>query len=113
MSLAPLIAGTSSLTTVGRGAGMVVGAGLRGARAIYNSAATYCRRHPQWCLASGGIGAVAGMIQSGQLPPVKRRRRRGISASDLSKFRRVASFLYRWGPMCAGGARKPRRAKCR
>lgn len=95
---------------IGRGAGLVVGRGIGMATTAARSAMTYCRRHPAWCASIGGLAAVESMIGSGQLPPIKRRRRKGISASDLSKFRRVASFLYKWGPMCQG-ARKPRRGK--
>jgi hypothetical protein len=97
-------------------AGRVAGrlGGALSARGLYASAMSYCRRHPAWC-STIGIAGVVELIQSGSLPPIKRRRRRGISASDLSKFRRVAGFLYKWGPMCATGA-KPRarttRARC-
>jgi hypothetical protein len=106
-------AGTSLAPTIGRGLGIAAGAGLAGARRIASSAVTYCRRHPTWCATIGGTAAVEGLIRGGQLPPIKRRRRKGISASDLSKFRRVAGFLHKWGPMCQG-ARRPRRSKtCR
>jgi len=92
------------LPAVGRLAGPL-GAALTG-RGVMASAMTYCRRHPAWC-ATIGLTGVAELVRGGSLPPVKRRRRKGISASDLSKFRRVAGFLYKWGPMCSTGA-KPR-----
>jgi hypothetical protein len=84
--------------------------GQMGARSIYNSAMSYCRRHPQWC-ASIGIGGVVQLITAGSLPPIKRRRRRGISAGDLSKFRRVASVLHRWAPLVTGAKPRARRAR--
>jgi len=105
-------AGLAALPTIARGAGLAVGAGVRGARAVARSASIYCRRHPAWCASVGGLAAVAGMVETGQLPPVRRRRTRGISGTDLNRFRRVASFLRAWGPMCASGAARPRRRKC-
>ena len=84
--------------------------GAMGARSIYNSAMSYCRRHPAWC-ASIGIGGVVQLITAGSLPPIKRRRRRGISAGDLSKFRRVASVLHRWAPLVTGARPRARRAR--
>jgi hypothetical protein len=32
------------------------------------------------------------------LPPIKRRRRKGITPRDLSSFRRVASLIKSYGP---------------
>jgi len=92
------------LPTIGRailpGAGALVGgiagAGVRSARAITNSAVTYCKRHPQWCSTIGGIAAIEAMIGQGQLPVIKRGRGRGISASDLRKFKRVSRVLSRY-----------------
>lgn len=100
---------TQILPGVGRVAGKL--GGSISLRAIYASAMSYCRRHPAWCSAIGITGVVE-LITSGSLPPMKRRRRKGISASDLSKFRRVAGFLYKWGPMCQSTP-KPRRAPAR
>lgn len=57
------------------------------------SAGIYCRRHPQWCVQVGGIGNVAQLVAGGQLPRIKRRRRRGITPKDLQSFRRVANLI--------------------
>ena len=78
--------------------GAVVRTGIRGARSITNSAISYCRKHPAWCSTIGGIAAVEGLVGSGQLPIVKRRRARGISASELRSFRRVARFFRGYCP---------------
>lgn len=78
---------------LGAGAGMVVGAVSLGARTVARSAITYCRRHPAWCAQIGGTSAIAAMISGGQLPPIKRRRARGISASQFRAFRRVHQVL--------------------
>lgn len=96
----------AGLPALGRGLGFAAGAGLAGARNVARSAMAYCRRHPQWCSTIGGLAAVEALVSSGQLPAIKRRRRKGISASDLSKFRRVASILHKWSPMVTG--KKPR-----
>jgi len=82
-----------------------------GMRGLGASAVDYCKRYPQWCMSlPQGMGTILAMLRAGQLPKIKRRRRRGISASDLSKFRRVAGFLHKWGPMCGPGhARAPRK----
>lgn len=97
--------------TVGRGAGIMVGAGMAGMRRVANSAATYCRRHPQWCATVGGLAAVEGLVRNGQLPVIKRRRARGISGTELKNFKRVSKTLSKWcktpPPM------KRRAAKCR
>lgn len=78
---------------IGAGAGMVVGAVGLGARTVMRSATTYCRRHPAWCAQIGGTAAIAAMIQGGQLPTIKRRRARGISATEFRGFRRVHNVL--------------------
>lgn len=75
--------------TLGIGAGMVV----LGARTVYRSASIYCRRHPAWCAQIGGTAAIASMIQGGTLPPIKRRRARGISPSEFRGFRKVHKVL--------------------
>jgi len=95
--------------------GNVAVMGSMGLRTAMRAAATYCKRQPMWCSSlPGGLGSVAQMVMNGQLPAIKRRRRRGISATDLAKFRRVATFLHKWGGMVGGAARAPRRtrAKC-
>lgn len=78
--------------------GAVIGMGVRGATAIARSAMTYCRRHPQWCATIGGTAAVSAMIQSGQLPTIRRRRGRGITPKDLRSFRRVANLVRGYCP---------------
>lgn len=98
-----------SINDMGPKAGVVVNMG----RGVAAAALWYCRKYPMWCASlPSGLGSVLAMVKSGTLPKPKRRRRRGISAGDLQKFRRVAGFLHRWGPMCAG-ATKPRRAPAR
>jgi len=84
----------------GGGGGMIggmIGGGLgaagRGISAAARGASTLCAKYPQWCLGVGGLGVVANMIQSGQLPAPRRRRRRGITARDLQSFRRVANLV--------------------
>lgn len=86
------------LGSVGRGVARVGGAVVGSARNLYRSAASYCRKHPSWCQTVGGIAAVEAMISRGELPPVKRRRGRGISATELKNFKRVAKFT---GKYCA------------
>lgn len=91
-----------SLSGMGRllpGAGAVAGAvgvGIRGAKTLYRSAASYCRKHPGWCQTIGGIAAVEAMIARGELPPIKSRRGKGISATELKNFRRVARFTSKY-----------------
>lgn len=81
-------------------------------RAAMSSAAAYARKYPTWVgTLPQGMGTVAQMILNGQLPPIKRRRRRGISASDLSKFRRVASFLHKWAPIARHTPTRARAAR--
>jgi hypothetical protein len=88
----------------------VVAGGSMALRGAMRAASVYCRRYPMWCSSlAGGLGSVAQMVLNGQLPPVKRRRRKGISAGDLQRFRRVATFLHRWGPMAGSAA--PRRTR--
>lgn len=79
--------------TVGRAAGIAVGAVSLGVRAVSRSAAAYCRRNPAWCAQIGGVAAVAALVQNGQLPPMRRRRARGITASEFRGFRRVHATL--------------------
>lgn len=93
-SLPPLIRGATTLGTVGA----VGGYAVRGARAIAASASYYCRKYPAWCSTIGGLAAVEAMVGNGQLPPIKRRRRKGITPRDLSSFRRVASLIKSYGP---------------
>lgn len=88
MAMLPSLGGT-----VGAVAGTVVGAAVLGARTIYRSASIYCRRHPAWCAQIGGTAAIAGMIQQGTLPPIKRRRARGISPGEFKGFRKVHKVL--------------------
>lgn len=104
MASLPRIAGI-----LGGAAGTVVGAVTLGARTVMRSATTYCRRHPAWCAQIGGTAAIAAMIQGGQLPPIKRRRARGISPSEFRGFRRVHKVL---SGFCAPRMRV-RRAKVR
>jgi hypothetical protein len=78
--------------------GMVV----RGAGAAARGAVAWCRRNPAWCSSIGGTAAVAGMIESGQLPMPRRRRGRGISGRDLRAYRRVHNLL---AGFCAPKAR--------
>jgi hypothetical protein len=87
------------------GVGAVMGsAGLVGAARtvgyaagrIYAAASSYCRRNPQWCATVGGMAAVEAMVRSGQLPAPKRRRGRGITATELRNFKRVAKFTSKY-----------------
>lgn len=82
---------------IGTVGGMARGIGGRVASAA-RGAAAMCARYPQWCVAAGGVAAIAGMMQSGQLPIPKRRRRRGITPRDLQSFRRVAGLIKSYGP---------------
>jgi hypothetical protein len=101
--------------SIGRIAGgAIVGGGalaIRGARSVAASAMSYCRRHPGWCASIGGLGAVQALVQGGQLPPIRRRRGRGITPREFRAFGRVHRVLSKF---CAGPARgrvrgKPRR----
>lgn len=83
-----------ALPMIGAAGGLVVS----GARAAMRSAQVYCRRHPAWCAQIGGTAAIMAMIESGQLPPVPRRRGRGITPKDLKSFRRVANLVRGYCP---------------
>jgi hypothetical protein len=87
------MAALPSIGTVGTVGGAVVRAGAAGARAIIASARYYCAKYPGWCISIGGLGAVQGMVQNGQLPIHRRRRARGISASEFRGFRKVHKVL--------------------
>jgi hypothetical protein len=63
---------------------------------IFAAASSYCRRNPQWCATVGGMAAVEAMVRSGQLPAPKRRRGRGITATELRNFKRVAKFTSKY-----------------
>lgn len=76
-------------------AGLARGAGYAAGR-IYAAASSYCRRNPQWCATVGGMAAVEAMVRSGQLPAPKRRRGRGITATELRNFKRVAKFTSKY-----------------
>jgi len=86
----------TSLPAIGRVGGAVVRAGAAGAKRIYQSAASYCRKHPGWCQTIGGIAAVEALVQNGQLPVMKSRRGRGITATELKHFKRVARFTSKY-----------------
>lgn len=86
----------SLLPAVGRVGGAAVRVGVAGAKRVYSSAASYCRKHPGWCQTIGGIAAVEALIQNGQLPPVKARRGKGITATELKNFKRVARFTSKY-----------------
>lgn len=93
-SLGRVIPGVGrSLPALGRAAG---GMAVRGAKSVYNAAASYCRKHPAWCQTIGGIAAVEAMIGRGELPLPKRRRGRGITATELKHFKRVARFTSKY-----------------
>jgi len=91
------VASMAALPAIGGTTGAVVGttvrAGIAGARAILASARYYCAKYPGWCISIGGLGAVQGMVQNGQLPVHRRRRARGISASEFRGFRKVHKVL--------------------
>jgi hypothetical protein len=87
------MAALPSIGTVGTVGGAVARAGVAGARAIIASARYYCAKYPGWCISIGGLGAVQGMVQNGQLPVHRRRRARGISASEFRGFRKVHKVL--------------------
>lgn len=93
----PSLPGIGSLIpTATRVGGVAVRAGVAGAKRIYSSAASYCRKHPGWCQTIGGIAAVEALIQNGQLPAIKSRRGRGITATELKHFKRVARFTSKY-----------------
>ncbi len=89
-------AGMRLLPAVGAAAGGMVARGALSARRIASSAAALCRRNPSWCATIGGIAAVEAMVRSGQLPPTKRRRARGITGTELRNFKRVAKFTAKY-----------------
>jgi len=84
-----------ALPAVGAAVGGLV---VRGGAAIARSAMGYCRRNPAWCASIGGTAAVAGLIESGQLPTIRRRRGRGITPRDLRSFKRVANLIRGFCP---------------
>lgn len=86
------------LAGVAGAAAGVAGVAVRGARTIAASASHYCRKYPTWCASIGGLAAVEALVGNGQLPPIKRRRRRGITPRDLQSFRRVAGLIKTYGP---------------
>lgn len=88
--------GRVSLPALSSFAGGAVRVGVAGARRVYSAAAGYCRKHPQWCSTIGGIAAVEAMIGRGELPIPKRRRGKGISATELKNFKRVAKFTSKY-----------------
>lgn len=96
----PAIGGV--LRSILPGAGAVAGVAVRGATAAMRGATAWCRRNPAWCAQVGGTAAIAGMIESGQLPMPRRRRGRGISSRDLRSYRRVHNLL---AGFCAPKAR--------
>ena len=96
-----------TLPAIGAGAaGAAIGTAVRvGAGAVSKfgrGAIQLCRRYPQWCSTIGGTAAVAGLLQSGQLPMLRRRRGRGISGRDLRAYRRIHNVL---AGFCAPKAR--------
>lgn len=101
------MAALPSIGTTGAVVGTTVRAGIAGARAVIASARYYCAKYPGWCISIGGLGAVQGMVQNGQLPVHRRRRGRGISARDFRGFRRVHNIL---SGFCAPRMRVKRRA---
>lgn len=96
-------------------AGGAVRVGVAGARRVYSAAAGYCRKHPQWCQTIGGIAAVEAMIGRGELPIPKRRRGKGITATELKNFKRVAKFTSKYCAPVRRAMSAPavRRASCR
>jgi len=98
-------------------AGPIVAGGrvaVAGARSAIRSAIAYCKRHPAWCAGIGGVAAVEGLINSGQLPAVKHSRGRGLSSRDLRSFRRVARLIHRYCAPVRSAVRSPamRGKKC-
>lgn len=87
------MAALPSIGATGAVVGTTVRAGIAGARAVLASARYYCAKYPGWCISIGGLGAVQGMVQNGQLPVHRRRRARGISASEFRGFRKVHKVL--------------------
>lgn len=94
MAIAPAARALMPLTGAAAGGlGRAVGyAAGRATRAAMN----YCKRNPQWCASIGGMAAVEALVRNGQLPAPKRRRGRGISATELRAFKRVAKFTSKY-----------------
>lgn len=90
-ALGRVIPGVGSLA-----GGAVVGTAIRGARTVARAASNYCRKHPQWCATIGGTAAIEAMINRGELPVPKRRRGRGITATELRNFKRVVKFTSKY-----------------
>jgi hypothetical protein len=88
------IASMAALPAIGGAVvGTTVRAGIAGARTVIASARYYCAKYPGWCISIGGLGAVQGMVQNGQLPVHRRRRARGITAGEFRGFRKVHKVL--------------------
>lgn len=77
------------------GAVAVGGMAMRGVGAAARAANAWCGRNPAWCVSVGGLPAVLSMVQSGQLPLMKRRRRRGLSGRDLRGFYKTSRLMRR------------------
>lgn len=97
-SLPALPGGGGKLPPILGGVVTAAGGMARRVSSAARGAASMCSRYPQWCVAAGGVAAIASMMQSGQLPIPKRRRRRGITPKDLASFRRVAGLIKSYGP---------------
>ncbi len=107
--LPPLPGGGMRTAAGGKGGGIggftgatlgALGAAGRGVAGIARGAASMCAKYPAWCVAVGGVAAVANLMHSGQLPVPRRRRRRGITPKDLQSFRRVANLVKHYsGPV--------------
>jgi hypothetical protein len=101
----------------GAAVGGAVGVGARvagrSATTIARSAIAWCKRNPAWCASIGGTAAVEALVASGDLPVIKRRRARGVSASELKAFRRVASIVRQHAPTARKVPCKPRGTVCR
>lgn len=94
---AGMFPGLSSLAPAAGRLAVTAGRGVvAGAKKIYSSAANYCKKHPGWCQTIGGIAAVEALVSSGQLPVMKSRRGRGITATELKNFKRVARFTSKY-----------------
>lgn len=89
MKALPGVGAVMGGATLARSAGYAAGR-------IWSAASSYCRRNPQWCATVGGMAAVEAMVRSGQLPAPKRRRGRGITATELRNFKRVAKFTSKY-----------------
>lgn len=76
--------------------GQIGGTIVRGAGAFAKKAVDLCKKYPQWCSTIGGTIAIEAMLRSGQIPMPKRRRGRGITATELKNFKRVARFTSKY-----------------